>query len=56
MRIAPGRGVLTLFIRRIRDIISDIALNEARIGQGLTFTRWKGLNFLIIISFLQCIV
>lgn len=51
-----GRGVLTLFINKIKDIISDMALSEARIGHGLTFTRWKGLNFFIIILFLRCII
>lgn len=44
-----------LFIDRIRDITSDIALIEARMGHGLTFTRWNGLNFFIIILFLRCI-
>lgn len=32
-------GFLTLFINRIRDITSDMALIEARMGQGLMFTR-----------------
>jgi len=32
-------GFLTLFINRINDITNDIALNEAKMGQGLTFTR-----------------
>jgi hypothetical protein len=46
---------LTLFINRINDMTSDIALKEAKIGQGLTLTRWNGLNFFIIILFLRCI-
>jgi hypothetical protein len=29
---------------------------EARRGQGLMSTKWNGLNFLVIILFLWCIV
>jgi hypothetical protein len=40
---------LILFIIKIalKNIAS--AVKDARIGQGLTFTRWKELNLIIII-------
>ena len=40
---------LTLFIKISPAITSDMAPLEAIIGQGLCSTRWKGLNFIIIL-------
>lgn len=39
---------VTLFTRRRPDSTRAKAPFEAKIGQGLTSTRWNGLNFLII--------
>lgn len=39
--------LLTLFMIIIPDKTTVNDLLEAKIGQGLTSTRWKGLNFLI---------
>jgi len=35
-----------LFIRMMVDMVRHIALIEAMIGHGLSFTRWNGLSFL----------
>jgi len=48
-RDAVIRKGLILFIRISPLSTSPIAPLEARRGQGLTFTRWKGLNLSIII-------
>lgn len=47
-RVRKNGFFIDEFINMIRDMVKARLLFEAKIGQGLTFTRWKGLNFLII--------
>jgi hypothetical protein len=42
-----GIGVILLIHPNLVRIV-DMAANEARIGQGLGSTKWKGLNLFII--------
>jgi len=44
--------VLTLFIIKIALMNIDKAVNDAKIGHGLMFTKWKELNLFIIILLL----
>jgi hypothetical protein len=47
-----GRDFVVLFIIMRAEETNARAPFEARIGQGLTVTKWKGLNFCVIILLL----